>query len=138
MNPIYLLYPAFAMFFFTLGCVIYLGFSRYRAIHAKQVGISFYRTYNEGSQPERLHLIGRHIQNHFEIPPLFYIGVIIAFITKNELIITAVFAWLFVGARVIHSIIHLGNNNVSYRFFVFGFSLLCLSGLWCSVLFGLF
>ena len=123
------------MFFLTIGCIFYLGFSRYRAIHAKQVKVSFYRTYDEGSQPKRLHLLSRHVQNHFEVPPMFYIAVLVAYTTHNETIISLVFAWLFVMARGVHTFIHLGSNNVSVRFFTFGFSLLCLLGLWCSNLY---
>ena len=138
MSQIEILFPAFAMFLLTMGCIFLLGFSRYRAIHTQQVKISFFRTYDEGSQPKRLHLLSRHVQNHFEVPPLFYMGVIISYATQNNLLVTVIFAWLFVGARVMHSIIHLGKNNVSFRFFTFGFSLLCLVGLWCSILYALF
>lgn len=110
---------------------------RFRAIKAGDVKISYYRTYNEGNQPHYLHLMSRHVQNHFEIPPLFYAGVILSFVTGNDLLISAVFAWLFVAARVVHTFIHLTSNNVSYRFFAFGFSLICLCALWGSVLYGL-
>lgn len=132
MQSVAILYPAFAMFFLTIGCFFYLGFSRFSAIHARQVKISFYRTYTEGSQPERLHLLARHVQNHFEVPPVFYVAVLMAYLTQNQSMIALVFAWLFVAARCIHSLIHLGGNNVSQRFFVFGFSLICLTGLWLS------
>jgi len=137
MNTIDILYPAFAMFSLTLFCVFRLGLMRFLAIKACEVKISFYRTYNEGSQPNNLHLMSRHVQNHFEIPPLFYAGVILSFITGNDALISTVFAWLFVAARVIHTFIHLTNNNVNYRFFTFGFSLICLCTLWASVFYEL-
>lgn len=137
MNSSAILYPAFAMFCLTLGCIFSMGICRYRAIHKRQVKISYFRTYNEGVQPERLHLMSRHVQNHFEVPPLFYAGVILGYISNADGTVSIIFAWLFVGARIVHSIIHLGNNNVSYRFFTFGFSLLCLCGLWGSVFYKL-
>ena len=93
MHSTEILLPAFAMFFLTIGCIFYLGFSRYRAIHAKQVKVSFYRTYDEGSQPKRLHLLSRHVQNHFEVPPIFYAAVLVAYTTHNETIISLVFAF---------------------------------------------
>lgn len=135
MTSIEILFPAFAMFFLTMGCIALLGVSRYRAIHSKQVNVSFYRTYDEGTQPKRLHILSRHVQNHFEVPPLFYLGVLIAYMSKNDLSISLIFAWLFVGARVVHTAIHLGSNNVSIRFFTFGFSLICLTVLWCTNLY---
>ncbi len=128
-------YPAFGMFCLTMGCIFYLGISRYRAIHGRQVKISFYRTYDEGSQPERLHLLARHVQNHFEVPPVFYAGVVFAFVLNLVTLPALIFAWLFVAARCVHSFIHLGSNNVSQRFFTFGFSLLMLCGLWLNTFF---
>ena len=132
-----LLYPSLAMFCLTLCCVFKLGLMRFRAIKNREVNISFYRTYNEGTQPQRLHLMSRHVQNHFEIPPLFYLGIIIGFITGSQSLSALVFAWLFVAARVVHTLIHLTANNVSYRFFTFGFSLACLCGLWFSTFYSL-
>ncbi|WP_369601637.1 MAPEG family protein [Hahella sp. SMD15-11] len=137
MNENAILYPAFAMFALTLFCVFRLGLMRFLAIRQGRVKISFYRTYNEGSQPQDLHLMSRHVQNHFEIPPLFYIGVILTHITGNVSVAAIVLAWLFVAARFVHTFIHLTSNNVSRRFFTFGFSLLCLCGLWVTVLLGL-
>ncbi|MBB3167077.1 MAPEG family protein [Simiduia aestuariiviva] len=137
MSQIEILYPAFAMFSLTMLCVFRLGLMRFHAIRSRAVKISYYRTYNEGSQPDNLHLMSRHVQNHFEIPPLFYVGIILGFISGNEALVTLIFAWLFVAARVVHSFIHLTNNNVTYRFFTFGFSLICLCGLWISVLYNI-
>lgn len=132
MEPTSILYPAFAMFALSLFCIFSLGIMRFLAIQKREVKVSFYRTYNEGTQPHRLHLMSRHVQNHFEVPPLFYIGIIVCFITSSHSLTALVFAWLFVAARVVHTIIHLTANNVTYRFFTFGFSLICLCGLWIS------
>ncbi|MGJ8668857.1 MAG: MAPEG family protein [Oceanococcus sp.] len=133
MNSTLILLPSFAMFALTMSCIFAMGFARYRAIKQREIRISYFRTYNEGSQPERLHLLSRHVQNHFEVPPLFHLGVIVAYVSGSVTMAASVFAWLFVAARVLHTYIHLGSNNVSRRFFVFGFSLLSLCALWVSV-----
>lgn len=132
-----ILYPAIAMFFLTFGVLLYLGLSRFRAIHSGAVSMKYYRTYNEGEQPARLHLLGRHVQNHFEVPPLFHLGVLMAYVSETVTPTAVVLAWTFVALRCLHTCIHLGPNNVSVRFFTFGTSLLVLGGLWGSVLFGL-
>ena len=133
MNASLILLPSFAMFSLTMACIFYMGLSRYRAIHRREVKISFFRTYTEGSQPARLHLIARHVQNHFEVPPLLHLGVVLGYASDSVTLPALVCAWLFVAARLVHSGIHLGGNNVSQRFFVFGFSLLSLCGLWLSL-----
>lgn len=130
MNPDAILYPAIAMFLLTFSILLWLGLSRYKAIHDGSVSIRYFRTYDEGIQPERLHLLSRHVQNHFEVPPLFYAGVLFTFASGSVTTLSVVLAWLFVAARCVHSFIHLGSNNVSVRFFTFGVSLLCLAGLW--------
>ncbi|NND00048.1 MAG: hypothetical protein HKN85_07690 [Gammaproteobacteria bacterium] len=137
MNAAEILYPAFAMFALTIGCVFALGRARYRAIHNGDVKISYFRTYDQGTQPARLHLLARHVQNHFEIPPLFYVGVTLSYVTGGVGLPGIVCAWLFVAARFLHSWIHLGSNNVSFRFFTFGSSLVFLVGLWLTLFYRL-
>ncbi len=137
MHNLDILYPAFAMFSLSLACLFSLGFLRFMAIRKREVKISYFRTYNEGTQPARLHLFARHVQNHFEVPPLFHLGLILSFVTGNNALLTLVFAWLFVAARLVHTFIHLGPNNVSMRFFTFGFSLICLCGVWASTFYAL-
>lgn len=137
MNSTTILYPAIAMFALTFGAILSLGFARYRAIRRGDVRISFFRTYDEGSQPPRLHLLARHVQNHFEVPPLFYVGVLLTFVSGSVNMPAVIFAWLFVAARCVHSYIHLGSNNVSRRFFTFGASLIFLAGLWLTLLYSL-
>ncbi len=134
MAPTAILYPGVAMFFLTLGLMLFLGYSRYTAIQNRSVSIKYYRTFNEGSQPDRLHLLGRHVQNHFEIPPLFYAGILFTFVSDAVTPFSVALAWLFFLTRCAHSFIHLGANNVSVRFFTFGASLLLLAGLWGSLL----
>ncbi|GLQ29631.1 MAPEG family protein [Litoribrevibacter albus] len=126
-------YPAFAMFLLTMLCLLSLGMSRLGAIKLGKVKISFYRTYNQGTEPERLHLLSRHVHNHFEVPPLFYAGVLIAYVTNSATDTAVAFAWAFVITRLIHSAIHLTINNVTYRFLAFGAGLISVTGLWVTV-----
>ncbi len=137
MDPRLILFPAVAMFFLTFGVILRLGLARYLAVRSRVVSIKFFRTYNEGNQPARLHLLSRHVQNHFEVPPLFYAGVVIAFVTGVVSTASVAFAWSYFVLRCLHTYIHLGSNNVSVRFFTFGSSLVALAGLWGCVLVGL-
>lgn len=122
------------MFFLTFGVMLRMGLARYLAIHDGSVSIKYYRTFNDGEQTERLHLLSRHLQNHFEIPPLFYIGILFTYVSGAVTVYSVGFAWLFFLARCVHSFIHLGSNNVSARFFTFGVSLAALAGLWITLL----
>lgn len=129
-----ILYPGIAMFCLTLLVMLRLGFARYTAIHDQSVSIKYFRTFNEGSQPERLHLLSRHMQNHFEIPPVFYAGILFTYVSGAVTGLSVALAWLFFFTRCVHSAIHLGPNNVSARFFTFGASLVFLAGIWIALL----
>jgi len=137
MNPTAILYPAIAMFALTFGAILLLGFARFGAVRRRDVRLSFYRTYDQGSQPAHLHLLARHVQNHFEVPPLFYAGVLLTFVSGSVNMPAVVFAWLYVATRCVHSYIHLGSNNVSRRFFTFLTSLIFLAALWLTLLYSL-
>lgn len=132
-----ILYPAIAMALLTLAMVLYLGFARYTAIQRRDVSIKFYRLYNEGVQPDRLALIGRHVQNHFEAPPLFHVAIVLLFATGQVTGLAVVLAWLYFLLRCLHSSIHLGSNNVTRRFFTYGTSIVVLTGLWLHLLISL-
>ena len=130
MDQISIIYPTLVMFAHTMIIIFTMGLARFIAIHKGDVSIKFFRTYCDGAQTERLHLIARHVQNLFEVPPLFYLGCLFLFVTNSVTSVALGFAWAFVGLRLLHSIIHLSVNNVSYRFFCFGAGLMAVSGLW--------
>lgn len=134
MSDAAIIYPAIAMFGLTFVVMVMLGTARYKAVRARRVSIRYFRSYNEGKQPERLHLMSRHLQNHFEVPPIFYAGVLFTYVTGSVTILSVVLAWMYVVLRCVHSFIHLGSNNVLHRFYVFLASIACLVGLWGALL----
>ena len=134
MDPTAVLYPALAMFFLTFTVIIYMGVARYTAVVKGQVKLKFYRLFKDGEQPERLELLARHVQNHFEVPPLFYLALLFIYVTGQVSLLKVVLAWLYFASRCLHTYIHLGSNNVWNRFRVFGLSLGILLALWLSLL----
>jgi hypothetical protein len=129
-----IIFPAVAMFMLTCSVIAYLGGSRLAAIRRGDVSIRYYRRYNEGEQTARLQVIGRHAQNHFELPPLFYIATLFLYVTGSVTPIAVALAWLYFASRCVHSFIHLGSNNVTHRFIAFAVSGLILAGLWIVLL----
>ncbi len=137
MEKIAIIYPAIAMFCLSSCLLLKLGLSRFSAIKRGDVSMKYYRTFNQGCEPDRLHILSRHVQNHFEVPPLFYVGVIMTYITDVVGSVSVIAAWLFVILRAVHTYVHLGSNNVNLRFTCFAASLMCLLVLWLSLLFAL-
>lgn len=134
MNPSAIVFPGIAMFFLTFSAVLYLGYRRVTAVRRGEVSIRYYRLYTEGEQPDSLQLIGRHVQNHFEVPPLFYVVLLFLYVTGSVTPLSVALAWLYVALRCLHSFIHLGTNDVRRRLQAFAASGLVLGGLWLSLL----
>lgn len=132
-GSVHILYPAFAMFALVFAIIMRMGWLRFHAIRGRKMSIKYYTTYQKGEEPENMRILTRHVINQFEVPVLFYVGVVLVYITLQVSPVTLAFAWAFVGFRYIHSFIHLTDNNVSRRFFAFGLSLISLLGLWLSL-----
>ncbi len=78
-----------------------------------------------------------NLRNLFELPVLFYVAVVIAFVTAQGTPLVTGLAWLFVALRVGHSFIHCGYNKVMHRFAVFLAGALVLFVLWARLAWGL-
>lgn len=137
MEKVTIIYPAIAMFFLSSFLLLKLGLSRFAAVKRGDISLKYYRTFNKGCEPDRLHILSRHVQNHFEVPPLFYVGVIMTYITDSVGAVAVIAAWSFVILRAVHTYIHLGGNNVTVRFACFAASMTCLAVLWLTLLFSL-
>jgi hypothetical protein len=134
MDPNAIVFPAIAMFFLTMSMVARMAYLRVTAVQRGDVPIQYYRLYYEGEEPDRLRQIGRHVQNHFEIPPLFYVAVLFLYATGSVTPLAVALAWLYVALRAVHSFVHLGRNDVRQRLAVWASSALVLGGLWLSLL----
>lgn len=134
LNPNAIVLPAIAMFFLTATLIGRMGFLRVRAVRRGDVSITYYRLYNEGVQPDRLQQIGRHVQNHFEAPPLFYAVLLFLYVTGGVTPVSVGLAWLYVVLRAVHSVVHLGRNDVRQRLMVWATSMLVLASLWLVLL----
>jgi len=80
--------------------------------------------------PEHPTQIGNCYHSQFQIPLLFYVLVILAWITKQADLIFVVMAWIFVIARLAHAYIHTTSNHVPTRFWVFAVGMLVLLLMW--------
>jgi hypothetical protein len=124
-----MLYAMFAMVLLTFGVAFRLLFLRIKAVKSKQVRISQFRL-NTGEMPDDMAQAARNYSNLFETPILFYIAGTIAIAMDVESTAMVVFAWGFVGARLIHSWIHLTYNNVIHRLWAFMAGNVCILIIW--------
>lgn len=134
MADLSILVPGLLLGLYTMFFFFYMGLTRRAAIVSGEISIKYYRTYDQGREPERLKVLTRHASNLLETPVLFYTGLLFAVVSGATNVFFATLAWLYIAARALHAVIHLGSNNITHRFLAFGSSLIILVMMWTGVL----
>lgn len=90
---------------------------------------------NSGAWPERIKQLGNNFDNQFDTPLLWYGAVAFVLILKFEDWLFVALSWAFLATRILHSLIHIGSNNVPLRMRVFlvGFAVLFAMWTWFAV-----
>ncbi|MEX0798263.1 MAG: MAPEG family protein [Bacteriovoracaceae bacterium] len=118
--------------FFTLG-VMFLR--RVKAIRSGAVRVRHFKTYETESQmPQKLVQASRHYKNLFEMPPLFHVAVLLVLGLQLQDGVVSALAVLYCSFRLVHTVIHLGANNVLHRMKFFGASCLVLFTMWLYII----
>ena len=68
--------------------------------------------------------------NQFELPVLFYVLTILAYVTHHAGTLFVVLAWVFVIFRLFQAYVHVTSNKVMLRGAFFGVSALALAIMW--------
>jgi hypothetical protein len=84
----------------------------------------------EPNWPKRATQVANAYVNQLELPVLFYVLTILAYVTHKAGIVFVVLAWVFVIFRLLHAFVHVTSNNVSVRGPLFGASALVLAVMW--------
>ena len=78
-----LIYPMFAMVVLTFSVVIRLFRARSKFVAEGTVDVSYFKTYQDGNEPEASAKLARHFSNLYEAPVLFYVCCLAG--TQNKL-----------------------------------------------------
>lgn len=128
-----MLYPMFAMVLLTFVVGLYLFALRRKAVSRGDVKISAFRLNNDTTIPSPLQQAARNYSNLFEMPVLFYIAGTLALILQIHTLALILTAWLFVVARLFHTLIHITSNNVIHRLWGFMTANVCLFIMWVLI-----
>ncbi len=107
--------------------VIYLLLVRARFAYASnKANLKPELAYDQSAWPVSARQIANSVTSQFELPVLFYAGVLFAFQFGAAGWLAAILAWIFVATRIAHAVIHIGKNVVMLRFqcFIAGFAAL--------------
>jgi len=138
MNDHSLVYPMFAMVLLTFGVLLTLFRARAGFVRSGEVSASYFKTYQDGAEPEASAKLSRHFANLFEAPTLFYVACISAMVTGQATGLVEALAWLYVVLRAAHAYIHTGANTLNHRIAVYFSSWAVLLLIWSCIVVGVF
>ncbi|TDR19533.1 MAPEG family protein [Marinicella litoralis] len=128
--------PVFLQVVLTFGILFTVGFLRFRSVSQRTVHPKDYVLMTGQDQwPVMIQRLGRAFHNQLEMPMLFYVLTILILLTEVQAQILLNMAWLYVGLRYFHALIHIFYNKVLYRFTVFLISSLVLLAMWVLFIF---
>ena len=79
-----------------------------------------------------------NFENLFEIPVLFYVALLVIYVTQLTDPFYVGAGWAFVALRCIHSFIHCTYNRIMHRFIAYALSSFILWALWLRLTWQLF
>jgi hypothetical protein len=120
-----LLAPMFALAAWTLVVLLVMVGLRV----ASKLGPAEFALGESARVPLRARLAHRNYLNLLELPLLFYVVCTLLYVS-NGAAASVQWAWIFVGLRMAHSLVHVGYNNVVHRLLVFTASNFVLVKLW--------
>lgn len=127
MNQSAIFAPFFAMIVLTACVWVYMYSRRLPFLIRNKVDLDNIKPADiERSSPPELLNPSNNLKNLFEVPVIFYALCLYLSVTNqvDETYLTA--AWVFVGFRVLHSIMHCTRNKVIVRFSLYMVSAIAL------------
>jgi hypothetical protein len=125
-----IIYPIFTLVVLTFMVVFAVGASRLISVRRREVNPKLYKLMSGYEVPDYVQKLTRNLSNLLELPILFYVlGVLLVSLRIEDSTMTDL-AWLFVGLRVVHTVIHITYNHTIHRFMVFVASVLTLLAMW--------
>lgn len=123
MSPTAIFWPMIALTF-LIYCVYALLFIRRRqSVVSGQAKIQEFIIPTK--EPEISATTIRNLNNLYEVPMLFYVVCLSLYAVNGVSFLAVLIAWLFVGMRIAHTLIHVTSNRLRYRqpIFTLGFIL---------------
>ncbi|WP_395405682.1 MAPEG family protein [Pseudoduganella sp. UC29_106] len=128
-----ILYPVFALAFWTSLVLLLIPIVRARAVKRREIVVDDFKYGESPAVPCHVSLPNRNYMNLLQAPMLFYVACIVAYVAHAASPLALGLAWAYVALRVVHSVIHLSYNNVIHRLTAFGLSNVVLALLWIMV-----
>lgn len=128
MNAVWL--PCSAMVLVTALVWIKLYADRLGEMRARGIAPQSLATARDAAERLEKTAAADNFRNLFEVPVLFYVWCVAVAMTGIATAGLVVAAWVFVGLRALHSLIHVTYNRVLHRFLVYFASTVLMFAMW--------
>ena len=125
-----IIYPVLSLVMLTFIVAFATGISRVISVRRREVNPKHYILMTGDTPPDYVQKIGRNFANLLETPILFYLLAALVVALKIDSALMLNLAWLYVGLRLVHTLIHISYNYVIHRFMAFVLSMLTLLAMW--------
>ena len=129
--------PTLALMLWTALVLLQVPIRRFRAYFQRRVDAQAFRYGDSPQVPPDVALPNRVFMNLLEVPTLFYVLTLIAFVTGHVTPALVDLCWVYVALRVAHSLIYFTYNHSVHRFAVFAASNLIVLALIFDLGYGL-
>jgi hypothetical protein len=118
----------------TFAILILMGRERVPRVMRGEISMADIAV-DRSAYPLRARLLSNNFDNQFQLPVLFYLAAILAFLIGPIGWPEALLAWAFVALRYVHAFIHVTTNHVVPRFAAYagGLAVLALFWLWLVI-----
>jgi hypothetical protein len=132
----WLLLPVFLHFFMLVVVGVVMGRARFAGVADGRVKRDAIYN-NSKAWPDDILKIGNNFDNQFQLPPYWYFCVVLVLLTGMVDKVLIALSWVFLMARLLHTIEHTGSNSLRRRFYFYliGFVALTVMWLWFAVRF---
>ena len=129
-----ILYPLFGMVILTFCVAPLVLYARVKQVSAGNLKIGFFELYDGTGAPPDVTKTTRCLANLFEIPTLFYVACLTAFLLELDSAWLVYLAWGYVIIRSIHAFIHLTYNKLYHRLSAFMLSNVVVITMWVIIM----
>lgn len=129
-SPLSIFHPVAFLAIWTLTVLALIPIARFRAAAAGKVTIEDFAVGESARVPAKVSVPNRVFMNLLEVPVLFYVACLVAFVTNQVDHTLTLLAWVYVALRVLHSLIYLSYNKVVHRLIAFAISNFVVIAMW--------
>jgi len=129
MGATQVLAPVFVQVALTLALFLWMGRLRFADVRSGAVRPADVAL-GQPNWSARTMQVTNAFRSQFELPVLFYLVAVLSLFTARAGSTLVVLAWIFVGTRFLHTLIHVTTNNLRRRGILFAAGGLVLIAMW--------